>query len=79
LPINAYINISHIQNILKKSKIEILHLGIKKVTELNFTKIILLPKKFTDLLDEDMFVLIELVGDTLMITPTNSEYLSESV
>lgn len=57
---------------------KILTLGIKKVSRSTFFKMIVLPKIFTDLLDEDMYVLMELVGETLMITPLNSSDLEVS-
>ena len=58
-------------------KEEIVNLGIKKVSKLTFLKVIVLPKVFTDFLDDDMLVVMELFGDTLMITPANSPSLVE--
>ena len=59
------------------TKRKVLNLGIKKVSSSTFFKLIILPKIFTDLLDEDRYVLMELVGETLMITPLNSSDLEE--
>jgi len=44
-------------------------LGIRKVSRMNFSKIVTLPKTFTDSLDEDMFVSMALENNTLRITP----------
>ena len=58
---------------------KVLNLGIKKVSRSTFFKLIVLPKIFTDLLDEDMYVLMELVGETLMITPLNAADLDDGI
>lgn len=60
-----------------KAKNEYVDLGIKKISKLNFLKIIILPKIFTDFLDEDMYVYMELDGETLMITPALTSDLTD--
>ena len=53
-------------------------LGIRKVSRMNFSKLVTLPKQFTDFLDEDMYVIMALDGETLKITPAKTSSLTES-
>ena len=53
----------------KKSESKEHDLGIRKVSNMNFSKIVTLPKDFTKFLDEDRFVRMTLEENTLKITP----------
>jgi len=44
-------------------------LGFRKVSLMNFSKIVTLPKDFTKFLDEDRFVKMTIEENTLKITP----------
>lgn len=53
-------------------------LGIRKVSRMNFSKIVTLPKQFTDLLDQDMYVILTLDGEILKLTPAKTSKNLES-
>ncbi len=54
------------------SKTESLNLGIRKVSNMNFSKIVTLPKTFTEnYLGETMHVLMTMSHGKLTLTPTN--------
>ena len=53
----------------KKSESKEHDLGIRKVSIMNFSKIVTLPKDFTKFLDEDRFVKMTIEENTLKITP----------
>ena len=53
----------------KKSESKEHDLRIRKVSNMNFSKIVTLPKDFTKFLDEDRFVRMTLEENTLKITP----------
>ncbi|MCH7647320.1 MAG: hypothetical protein IIA83_01765 [Thaumarchaeota archaeon] len=57
-----------------KSKIKELNLGIRKVSNMNFSKIVTLPKTFTEnCLGETMQVQMTMYDGKLTLTPTNSK------
>ena len=57
-----------------KSKIKELNLGVRKVSNMNFSKIVTLPKTFTEnCLSETMQVQMTMSDGKLTLTPTNSK------
>ena len=57
-----------------KSKIKELNLGVRKVSNMNFSKIVTLPKTFTEnCLSETMEVKMTMADGRLTLTPTNSK------
>ena len=61
-------------NMPKNSKINELNLGIRKVSNMNFSKIVTLPKTFTEnCLSETMQVQMTMSDGRLTLTPTNSK------
>ncbi len=59
---------------VNKSKIRELNLGVRKVSNMNFSKVVTLPKIFTEnCLSETMQVQMTMVNGRLTLTPTNSK------
>ncbi len=61
-----------------KSKIKELNLGVRKVSNMNFSKIVTLPKTFTEnCLSETMQVQMTMSDGRLTLTPTNSKKVDQ--
>lgn len=57
-----------------KSGVKALHLGRRKVSDMNFSKFVTLPKAFTEnYLDENKTVEVSLLDGKLILTPVNAD------
>ena len=68
---NNYLLIDNMERKRTNKQGEII-IGIRKVSRMNFSKFVTLPKQFTDFLDEDRYVILTLDGETLKITPAKT-------